>query len=495
MKNGFFPIACATPPLRVADCTYNAEQIISLTREATKNGSKLVVFPELCITGYTCGDLFLQQILLDGALQALRTILKETSNLSCICVVGLPIRHTGAIYNCAAVCYQGSVLGIVPKQHLPNYGEFYEQRHFTPGIPADGKTFWQADGIAPCPFGAQQLFQCAEAPDFTFGVELCEDVWVADTPSVAMARMGATLIVNLSCSDEIIGKAAYRRTILQAKSGSLLCAYAYADAGMGESTQDMVFAGHNLILENSAILAESKLFSDGLLYAEPDLQRMAAERQRSNSFQPLPLTTVCTRFFMPLTETALHRFFSPTPFVPAGAAELSERCETILTLQATGLATRLRHIGCKTAVVGLSGGLDSTLALIVMVHAFDLLGLPRSGMLAVTMPCFGTTDRTYQNACRLAKAYGATLREIPIQKSVRQHFADIGQDESVHDVTGKRTDTSPHGFGKPVRRDCCRHRRPLRIGSGLGNLQRRPYEYVCRQRLHSKDVGTLSGTV
>lgn len=435
MKNGFFPIACATPPLRVADCTYNAEQIISLTREAAKNGSKLVVFPELCITGYTCGDLFLQQILLDGALQALRTILKETSDLFCICVVGLPIRHTGAIYNCAAVCYQGSVLGIVPKQHLPNYGEFYEQRHFTPGIPADGKTFWQADGIAPCPFGAQQLFQCAEAPDFTFGVELCEDVWVADTPSVAMARMGATLIVNLSCSDEIIGKAAYRRTILQAKSGSLFCAYAYADAGMGESTQDMVFAGHNLILENSAILAESKLFSDGLLYAEPDLQRMAAERQRSNSFQPLPLTTVCTRFFMPLTETALHRFFSPTPFVPAGAAELSERCETILTLQATGLATRLRHIGCKTAVVGLSGGLDSTLALIVMVHAFDLLGLPRSGMLAVTMPCFGTTDRTYQNACRLAKAYGATLREIPIQKSVRQHFADIGQDESVHDVT------------------------------------------------------------
>ena len=435
MKNGFFPIACATPPLRVADCTYNAEQIISLTREAAKNGSKLVVFPELCITGYTCGDLFLQQILLDGALQALRTILKETSNLSCICVVGLPIRHAGALYNCAAVCYQGSVLGIVPKQHLPNYGEFYEQRHFTPGIPADGKTFWQADGIAPCPFGAQQLFQCAEAPDFTFGVELCEDVWVADTPSVAMARMGATLIVNLSCSDEIIGKAAYRRTILQAKSGSLLCAYAYADAGMGESTQDMVFAGHNLILENSAILAESKLFSDGLLYAEPDLQRMAAERQRSNSFQPLPLTTVCTRFFMPLTETALHRFFSPTPFVPAGAAELSERCETILTLQATGLATRLRHIGCKTAVVGLSGGLDSTLALIVMVHAFDLLGLPRSGMLAVTMPCFGTTDRTYQNACRLAEAYGATLREIPIQKSVRQHFADIGQNESVHDVT------------------------------------------------------------
>lgn len=435
MKDGFFRIACATPPLRVADCGYNAAQIIQMTRKAAVQGVKLIVFPELCLTGYTCGDLFLQQILLDGALQALRTILQETADLSCICMVGLPIRHTGALYNCAAVCYRGTVLGIVPKQHLPNYGEFYEQRHFTSGMPAENGTLWKADGIAACPFGTKQLFTCQDNPDFTFGVEICEDVWAADTPSVHMARMGATLIVNLSCSDEIIGKAAYRRTILQAKSGSLLCAYAYADAGMGESTQDMVFAGHNLILENSAILAQSDLFSSGLLCAEVDLQRMTAERQRSSTFQPLPMTTVCTAFSMPQTETILHRFVSATPFVPSGKEELSERCEAILTLQATGLATRLRHIGCRHAVVGLSGGLDSTLALIVMVHAFDLLGLKRDGILAVTMPCFGTTDRTYQNACRLAKAYGATLREIPIQKSVRQHFVDIGQDESVHDVT------------------------------------------------------------
>jgi NAD+ synthase (glutamine-hydrolysing) len=435
MKDGFFRIACATPPLRVADCSYNAEQVIRLTKEAAAQGAKLVTFPELCLTGYTCGDLFLQQVLLDGALQALRAVLQETAELDCLCVVGLPVRLRGALYNCAAVCLHGAVLGLVPKQHLPNHSEFYEQRHFTVGQLADGKTFWQADGIAPCPFGAGQLFSCAENPDFTFGVEICEDVWVADTPSVQMAQMGATLIVNLSCSDEIIGKAEYRRTMLQAKSGSLLCAYAYADAGMGESTQDMVFAGHNLIVENGSILAQSALFSDGLLYAEVDLQRMTAERQRSSTFQILPIATACTTFSLPQTETVLHRFISPTPFVPAGQAALSERCETILTLQATGLATRLRHIGCQHAVVGLSGGLDSTLALIVMVHAFDLLGLKRDGILAVTMPCFGTTDRTYQNACQLAKAYGATLREIPIQDSVRQHFADIGHDESVHDVT------------------------------------------------------------
>lgn len=319
MKDGFFRIACATPPLRVADCGYNAAQIIQMTKKAAVQGVKLIVFPELCLTGYTCGDLFLQQILLDGALQALRTILQETADLSCICIVGLPIRYTGALYNCAAVCYQGTVLGIVPKQHLPNYGEFYEQRHFTSGMSAENGTLWKADGIAACPFGTKQLFTCQENPDFTFGVEICEDVWAADTPSVHMARMGATLIVNLSCSDEIIGKAAYRRTILQAKSGSLLCAYAYADAGMGESTQDMVFAGHNLILENSAILAQSDLFSSGLLCAEVDLQRMTAERQRSSTFQTLPVTTVCTAFSMPQTETILHRFVSSTPFVPRRA--------------------------------------------------------------------------------------------------------------------------------------------------------------------------------
>lgn len=438
MKDGFLKIACVTLPLRVADCVYNTEQIIRSARTAAESDVRLAVFPELCLTGYTCGDLFLQETLLRGAEDGLVRILKETADLQMLVIVGLPYAHCGALYNCAAVCYQGALLGMVPKQNLPNYGEFYEARHFTSG--PDAETVPEKLSLRFHPgctfaFGAKQLFTCAEMPDFTFGAEICEDVWVADTPSVAMAKAGATLIVNLSCSDEIIGKENYRRTILQAKSGSLLCAYAYADAGFGESTQDMVFAGHDLILENGSVLAESELFTQNILCADIDVQRLAAERRRSNTFQTAVPGKPAVQFSMPLTETALNRHIDPAPFVPSGTAELSQRCEKILTLQAMGLASRLKHIGCKTAVVGLSGGLDSTLALIVMAHAFDICGLDHAGMLAITMPCFGTTDRTYQNACSLARAYGATLREIPIQKSVRQHFTDIGHDESVHDVT------------------------------------------------------------
>lgn len=438
MKDGFIKIACVTPPLRVADCTYNAKQIIVCAKEAAENGAKLIVFPELCITGYTCADLFLQETLLQGALDALQLILTETRKLAAVTIVGLPFADGGALYNCAAVCYQGEVLGIVPKQNIPNYSEFYEMRHFTPGLDANGKRVTvlsgNDDGIC-CPrFGAKQIFHCPNISGFTFGVEICEDVWVGDTPSVQMAKMGATIIVNLSCSDEVIGKEDYRRTILKAKSGSLFCAYAYADAGFGESTQDMVFAGHNLIVENGTILAESSLFENGILYADVDVQRLCGERRRSNTFQTAE--PCCeTMFHMMPEETKLNRKINPYPFVPSGEQALEQRCEKILMLQATGLATRLKHIGCQTAVVGLSGGLDSTLALIVMAHAFRICDLDPSGIIAVTMPCFGTTDRTYHNACRLASAYGATLREIPIQNSVRQHFADIGHDESVHDVT------------------------------------------------------------
>lgn len=439
MKDGFIKIACVTPPLRVADCAYNVQQIITHTREAAENGAKLVAFPELSLTGYTCGDLFLQHLLLTAAEEALLTLCRATASLDVIIIVGLPFVHQNALYNCAAVCLHGKILGMVPKMHLPNYGEFYEVRHFTPGdvaVPGTmAKLACDPDGCS-FPFGAKQLFACTQMPDFTFGVEICEDVWVGDTPSIEMAQRGAVLVVNLSCSDEIIGKEDYRRTILQAKSGSLLCAYAYADAGFGESTQDMVFAGHNLILENGTILTESQLFQQGILYGEIDVQRLTGERRRSNTFQKRTApNTVTTEFSLPLTETVLTRYINPMPFVPRKDAELAARCEKILTLQAMGLATRLKHIGCKTAVIGLSGGLDSTLALIVIVHAFRICALAPSGILAVTMPCFGTTDRTYQNACRLAAAYGATLREIPIQASVRQHFADIGHDESIQDVT------------------------------------------------------------
>jgi NAD+ synthase (glutamine-hydrolysing) len=436
MKDGLIKIACATPDLRVADCAYNTQRILEAAREAVAQGARLVAFPELCITGYTCGDLFFQQTLLDAAVASLLTIAAETETLDAVLIVGLPIVYRGKLYNCGAVCCNGTVCGLVPKQNLPNYGEFYELRHFTAGSAVQERIDLSSgkQQIRQVPFAAQMVFACVEMPEFTFGVEICEDVWVADTPSVAMAQKGAVLVVNLSCSDEIIGKKEYRRTILKAKSGSLLCAYAYADAGIGESTQDMVFAGHNLILENAAILAQSESFSQGILYGDIDVQRLLAERRRSNTFRTQPCCDEIP-FHMTPAETRLERKFPQQPFVPAEKHALDSRCEEILTMQAVGLMTRLRHIGCKTAVVGLSGGLDSTLALIVMVHAFDRLGLDRSGIVAVTMPCFGTTDRTYQNACRLAQSYGAQLREVRISDSVQQHFRDIGHDPEVHDVT------------------------------------------------------------
>ncbi|MBQ8514100.1 MAG: NAD(+) synthase [Ruminococcus sp.] len=435
MKDGFIKIACATPPVRVADCEYNAEQIIAMARDAAENGAKLIAFPELSITGYTCGDLFLQQTLLDGAKDALKKIMTETAELDIIVIVGLPVADKGALYNCAAVCCKGDILGYVPKTNIPNHGEFYEARHFSAGSPEYDAWFYSADRELSAVSASEMVFTCEAMPDFTFGVEICEDVWVGDTPSVRMAQKGAVLIVNLSCSNELVGKADYRRTILKAKSGSLLCAYAYADAGMGESTQDLVFAGHNMILENGSILAESALFTGGIIYADIDVQRLQAERRRSSTFQSVSALSETFPFYMEQQETRLTRFIDPAPFIPSKKEELAQRCESILTMQAAGLSTRLKHIGCKTAVVGLSGGLDSTLALIVIAHAFDMLGLERSGILAVTMPCFGTTDRTYQNACRLAESYGASLREVRIADSVMQHFRDIGQDPENHDVT------------------------------------------------------------
>ncbi len=436
MRDGFVKIACATPDLKVADCDYNTDRMLDLIREAHGKGVKIVCFPELSITSYTCGDLFLQSKLIQSAEDNLLRLTDETRDLEIISIVGLPFCYANHLYNCAAVVYKGDILGIVPKTHIPNYGEFYEARHFAKGEPTD---YTVNVGEHKPTFGTNQIFRCEDLASLTFGVEICEDVWVGDTPSVKLAQNGAVLIFNLSASDEIIGKSDYRRMLVKSKSGSLLCAYAYADAGIGESTQDMVFAGHNLIAENGSVLAESKLFRTGLTIADVDLFRLTRERARMSTWQSVPMDRdeeyYINVFHMEQTETILDRYIPPHPFVPSDKGILDARCEEILSIQAVGLMTRLRHIGTKTAVVGLSGGLDSTLALIVMAHAFDMLGLDRSGMLTVTMPCFGTTDRTYSNACRLADAYGATLREIRIQDSVRQHFKDIGQDENVHDVT------------------------------------------------------------
>ena len=435
MQDGFVKIAAATPDLRVADCAYNASEIIKQAKQAAAKGAHLIVFPELCLTGYTCGDLFLQQTLLDGALAALETVCRETAGLNAAVVVGLPFMQQGKLFNVAAVLCGGKIEGIVPKQFIPNYSEFYEQRHFVSGAGVPFQTVSLLGQDTLFAGGEPLVFQCADMPEFTLGVEICEDLWVADPPSTRLAQAGATVIVNLSASDEIIGKASYRRDLVRQQSARLLCAYLYADAGFGESTQDLVFAGHDLIAENGALLAESRLFDRGVIYADIDVQRLTHERRRMNTFTVEHSPMVAALEIQQGANDLTDRSFPRTPFVPANKALRDERCEEILTLQATGLATRLRHTHARTAVVGLSGGLDSTLALIVLVHAFDMLGLDRKGILAVTMPCFGTTARTKGNAEKLADAYGVTLQTVDIKAAVDQHFSDIGQSKDDLSVT------------------------------------------------------------
>ena len=435
MQDGFVKIAAATPDLRVADCAYNASEIVKQAKQAAAKGAHLVVFPELCLTGYTCGDLFLQRTLLDGALTALDTVRRETAELNAAVVVGLPLVQQGKLFNVAAVLCGGKIEGVVPKQFIPNYSEFYEARHFVSGAGVPFQTISLLGQDTLFAGGEPLVFQCADMPEFTLGVEICEDLWVADPPSTRLAQAGATVIVNLSASDEIIGKASYRRDLVRQQSARLLCAYLYADAGFGESTQDLVFAGHDLIAENGALLAESRLFDRGVIYADIDVQRLTHERRRMNTFVTEQNPMVAALPVRPGENDLTERRFPRTPFVPASKALRDERCEEILSLQATGLATRLRHTHAKTAVVGLSGGLDSTLALIVLVHAFDMLGLDRKGILAVTMPCFGTTARTKGNAEKLADAYGVTLQTVDIKAAVDQHFSDIGQSKDDLSVT------------------------------------------------------------
>lgn len=432
MKDGFIKIACISPKLKVADCRYNSDKITEAITNAYNSSVKICSFPELSITGYTCGDLFLQSSLLNEAESSVIKIAEDTKSQDIISIVGFPCAFMNSLYNCAAVIYKGDILGIVPKSNIPNYSEFYEARHFAQGIEKIENMNLKGKIV---PFGINQIFQCEEMPEFTFGVEICEDLWVGTTPSVKLTESGATMIFNLSASDEIIGKADYRRTIVKAKSGSLLCIYAYTDAGIGESTTDMVFSGHNIIAENGKILSESSLFENGMITADTDVLKTAGERWKSNTCSYTNNGYTINKFSMQPVETKLTRKFSRFPFVPSSKSSLDNRCTEILNIQSVGLMSRLKHIKAKNAVLGLSGGLDSTLALIVTVKAFKMLNLDTENITAVTMPCFGTTDRTYQNACRLADAYNVTLREINIRTSVLQHFKDIGHDESNHDVT------------------------------------------------------------
>lgn len=432
MKDGFFRVGVATPEIQVANCEYNSNIIIQIVYDAAKKGAGAVVFPELCITGYTCGDLFLQRLLLEQAARALFRIAEETKELDCVIFVGLPVAVGPELYNCAAVLCGGRVLGLVPKTNIPNYSEFYEQRHFSKGpdleeIELNGQTI---------PLGTHLLFACRNLPELIFGAEICEDLWVACPPSSGLAAAGATVIANLSASDEIIGKAAYRRQLVCSQSGRTVSAYLYADAGEGESTTDLVFSGHNLIAENGILLAESRHFSNGVTLADIDLQRLSGERRRTTTCRTENADRYRKVFFdLRLRELTLIRKISPYPFVPSGEEDLEQRCEEILGLQVAGLRKRLSHTRCRTAVIGLSGGLDSTLALLVTVRAFDFLGLDRRGILAVTMPCFGTTARTKGNAELLADSLGVSFQEISIEKAVTVHLSDIGHDLETLDVT------------------------------------------------------------
>lgn len=449
MKDGFIKVAACTPEIQVADVDFNVDKIISQLEKCREEGVKVAVFPELCITGYTCQDLFFQNALLDKAMEGVVKIAKTTADSDMLVAVGVPVRANGKLYNCAAVIQDGEVRAFVPKTHLPNYNEFYEARHFAPYrgecAAIDLREYGQLEFIPPM---EQTVFVCEEIPELVVGFELCEDLWVADPVSNYLAKAGATLICNLSASDEVIGKDSYRRQLVSNQSARLVAGYIYCSAGDGESTQDMVFSGHNIIAENGSILAESRLFENGITISEIDFKKLAFERRKISTYPAsaewdysskdsgfLNMENISReRFSFKIGETALTRKFAKTPFIPSNQAERNERCHLILQMQSHGLMKRIAHTHSKTVVIGISGGLDSTLALLVCVMAMDLLKRPHTDIVAVTMPCFGTTKRTRSNAEILCDALGVTFREVDISKAVLQHFEDIGHDYNDHSV-------------------------------------------------------------
>ncbi len=433
MKHGFIKAAAMTPKIKVADPVYNAKEICRGIEEALAKGARIIVFPELCLTGYTCSDLFLQEILLSQAKEALDTVAEATEGSDALVFVGMPLVKDYKLYNVAAVLQNGEVLAFIPKRFIPAYAEFYETRHFVPGNTEPEPYIYKEKEV---PFGTDILIRVENMPDLVVGCEICEDIWVPDSPGTAHALAGATVMVNLSASNETIGKDVYREMLVKSASARQITAYIYASAGEGESTQDLVFGGHNIIAENGTILAQAKRFVPENLYADIDIHRLCHERRRMSTYHPETLRQhMVVSVSMEEEETLLTRSFSPKPFVPDRQEERDKRCDEILSIQSYGLKKRYEHTGCQSAVIGISGGLDSTLALLVTVRAFDMLGLGRDKIISVTMPCFGTTDRTYDNACKLAKALGTTLREVDIREAVTVHFRDIGQDMEQHDVT------------------------------------------------------------
>lgn len=432
MTHGFIKVATATPSVKVADCKHNADRILSLVRRAHEEGVHLLVLPELCVTGYTCQDLFLQQALLESAQEnAIDVASKVPRNM--VVVFGAPVELRGKLHNCAIVASAGKVLGIVPKINIPNYLEYYEQRWFSPALPNEEIVEFGDQKVV---MGGKLIFTCNQMPYFRLACEVCEDLWVPNPPSVNHAINGATVIANVSASDEFVGKASYRYNLIEGQSARLICAYVYADAGEGESTTDLVFSGNNQICEDGKTLASCSNETDELLITEIDLEHLEHDRRTRNTF----VTTNDKEyryigFDIEPGETSLSRKVEAMPFVPEDGKERSTRSEEILNLQSMGLKQRLKHIGARTAVIGISGGLDSTLALLVTVRAFDALGLDRKGIVCVTMPCFGTTERTKTNAMSMVERLGCTLEIVDIKKAVTQHFEDIGQDPDLYDTT------------------------------------------------------------
>ncbi|MCI5604959.1 MAG: NAD(+) synthase [Clostridia bacterium] len=433
MKDGFVKVACATTDIKVGDTKFNSDNIIAQIKEAADNKAKLIVFPELSVTAYTCGDLFLQNSLIKSAESEILRIASQTKGCDIISVVGFPFVVNQTLYNCAAVINKGHIKGIVPKMSIPNYSEFYEARHFAKGIQ---NTVDVKIGDSIVPFGSKILFRAKNMADFILAVEICEDLWTVNPPSCAHALAGATIIANLSASNELIAKDEYRSMLVSSQSARLFSAYLYADAGYGESTTDVVFAGDNIIAENGTLLKRSKRFTNECVYTELDLERLVGERRKTTTYENSmaeDYTVVEVEFNE--EETEITRHIEKLPFVPADEEKRVKRSEEILTIQSMGLKKRLQHAWAKTAVVGVSGGLDSTLALLVTVRAFDSLGLDRKNIMAITMPCFGTTSRTYNNSINFANSLGVTLKEINIKDAVNQHFKDIEQEPEKYDVT------------------------------------------------------------
>ncbi|OQY25404.1 MAG: NAD(+) synthase [Desulfobacteraceae bacterium 4572_35.2] len=442
LKFGYYRLAVASVAHRVADIAYNIEQMKQVIHSAHSCGCDCLVFPELAVTGYTCGDLFFQSLLIEKTEQGLIELAEFSAELSTLLVVGAPIAQGGRLFNCAVLISDGEIVGIVPKNFLPNSQEFYEERWFSaaPDRSADEVVI----GGQPIPFGDDLLFQDLNRPACVIGVEICEDGWVANPPSGQMAVAGATVLLNLSASPEVLGKQQYRQQLVRSQSARCLAAYAYASAGAGESSTDLVFSGHSLIAENGTILSESERFSfeSQWVCADIDLNRLMNERHKNNSFAAsraegdYRLIEISNALAVATEEHGdLKRQVNRHPFVPSNNAERNQHCEEIFALQTTALARRLKHVGTKNVVIGLSGGLDSTLALLVVIKAFDLLQLDRKGIEAVTMPGFGTTERTRGNAEKLIELLGTSSRVISIDAAVRQHFSDIGHDETQHDIT------------------------------------------------------------